>query len=223
MANIAIVDDREDLRETLKNLIEPLLPKKWGCVSMYPLDDLPQYIALLMDPEQEIAALVLDEKLHEAASAKRTNVSYSGTELAKFIRKHRPEFPIYLITSFAKDLKPENDGLFEELLGREEFQNQSSTHVKRMVRAGSRFTETFQKELGELSTKATLLAKGRATKQDIDSIKAIREKLEIAFPLEELTSRAERLSELDAAIVKLRRLSDSIGATLKSPGRRKRK
>jgi CheY-like chemotaxis protein len=223
MANIVIVDDREDLRETLKNLIEPLLPKKWGCVAIHPLDRLPQYIALLMDHDQEIAALVLDEKLHEAASAKKTNVSYSGTELAKFIRKHRPEFPIYLITSFAKELKPDNDGLFEELFAREEFQKQAGVHVKRIVRAGSRFTETFEKELGELSSKATLLAKGRATKQDIASIKAIREKLEIAFPLEELTSRAERLSELDAAIAKLRKLSDTIGATLKSPGRRKRK
>jgi hypothetical protein len=222
MPNIAIIDDRKDLRETLKNLIEPLLPKSWGCIAIHPFVHLNEYLSLLHDSDKEIAAILLDEKLHEAASAKKENVFYSGTELARFIRKHLPEFPIYLITSFPNEIKADTEELFEGFFAREAFQKQSNIHLKRMVRAGGRFSRAFQQELSELSAKASLLASGRATKKDCARIDAIRGKLEISFPLEEMDSRSTRLTELEMAISKLQKLSSNIKGVLKSSKRAKR-
>jgi len=222
MPNIAIIDDRKDLRETLENLVTPTLPKNWGCISLHPFLHLKEYISFLHDPDKAIAAVLLDEKLHEAASSKKENVSYSGTELARFIRKHMPEFPIYLITSFPNEIKADTQELFEEFFARENFLTQSGIHIKRMVRAGGRFSRSFQEELSELSDKTSLLVSGHATKADRKRINAIREKLEISFPLEEMDSRSTRLTELETTISKLRELSSNIQGTLKSSKRARR-
>jgi hypothetical protein len=214
MPTIAIVDDREHARESLQALIEPSLSANWSCIAIHPFKSLSEYVSFLLDDDKEIAVLILDEKLHEAASKAKVHADYTGTQLAKFLRERLPEFPIYLITSFKDELKVD-EGLFEELFDRTRFMKEVPVHVKRMERAGLRFSKAFESELGELSKKAKLMAEGRASTGDKRRAEAIREKLEIAFPLEEITTRGEWLSELNVSIQKLELLSTDISSALK--------
>ncbi|MCX5795034.1 MAG: hypothetical protein NTY77_06040 [Elusimicrobia bacterium] len=220
MPTIAIVDDRPENRESLQNLIEPKLLPGWDCRPLHPLENLSDYLSLLVDKEKDIVAIVLDEKLHERGSTEKKNVTYRGTDLAKFLRKRLPEFPIYLITSFQEELKTD-EGLFEELFPRNIFTKNPGVHVKRMIRAGLRFSRNFQKELNELSAVATRIAQGNHTVTDLRRATAIREQLGIAFPAGEMADRTEWLNQLNSSIDGLRNLSSQINAALKRSRRHK--
>jgi hypothetical protein len=220
MPTIAIVDDREAARESLERLIEPFLLDGWKCKSLHPFRTLPEYVGFLLDDHEEVAVLILDEKLYEAASKAKVNVDYTGTKLAGFIRKRLPDFPIYLITSYREELKTDA-ALFEELFDRTRFMGEPSLHVKRMMRAGSRFTLQFENELNELSRTTARLAEGRASKAEKKRAAAIREKLEIAFPIDEITTRSEWLAELSTSINTLKNLSGEIQAALRKSKKKK--
>lgn len=203
MPKIAIVDDRKDHRETLKRYIEVHLPAKWDCIDLYPLKTFEEYSALLHNEDADVAVILVDEKLHETASDSKSNVNYSGTQLATYIRKHFKEFPIYLITSFKSEIKGEKS-VFEATFAREEFGSDVSTYVTRMVRAGTRYLTAFEDELSTLSDTAVRIASGRKHKGDEKKIAAIQEKLGESFSVNELSSRAEWLSSFEESIAELK-------------------
>jgi hypothetical protein len=76
--------------------------------------------------------------------------------------------------------------------------------------------EAFHKELTELSASADKIARGKATKGDIEKVKAIQAKIGIIFPCDSLKSRCEWAGELESNLKKLEKLSIDIKKFLKS-------
>lgn len=225
MPKIAIVDDRAEIRDTLQRRISLLLPYEkqgWECCALHPFDKLTDYLRLLDEDDDGVAVVVVDERLHEGQSKGNTNVDYSGTQLAEFLRRHKPEFPIFMITSHKDDVSEKSGGLFEELLDREDFRKNAEVHVQRMVRSGQRFANVFEKELNDLSRTAAAVARQKAKPSDVLRLKALSQKMNIAFEAEALGSRAAWLEKLNEAVQSLSQVSEKLEAELKPRKKRAR-
>lgn len=207
MPNIVIIDDRKDHRETLKAILDVQLIEGWKSIDINPLptlEDYPSWIA-----ENDISVILLDERLDEQIEAKTAD--YRGHDFVDFIRGGFPTLPIYVITSYPNDddLKKRFRDV-EEILPRSKFSERAEDYVPRIIRAGQKFLETYQKELAELSDKANKIAKGEATKEDIEKAKAIRLKIGCAFPSATYSEHSELLAKLDKKLKELEKLKEEV-------------
>lgn len=215
MPTIAIIDDRKDHRSTIKRLVDTELFGDWDSIEVAPLPDLEDYPSWLT--ENEVAVILLDERLNEQRTKGKNLSNYEGHHLVEFIRTHLPTLPIFVITSYPNDeeLKKKFKDV-EEIIFRQEFAIKADEYVPRFLRSGQRYLEAFQKELTELSDGADKIAKGEATGEDIGKVKAIQAKLGMIFPYDIIKSRCEWTDELEANLRKFKELSIEINKFLKS-------
>jgi CheY-like chemotaxis protein len=206
MPSIAIIDDRSDQRDTIKNLIELSDIGSWEVISEEPLTELEDYISWII--ENDISVILLDEKLNETD----TRVGYNGHELVDLIRSRIPTLPIFVITSFKDD---------EEVLSRfkeveaiierqEEFIHDPEKFIPRFIRSGQKFTEANLEELDRLSTIAKRIVTQEASPEEIKEAEAVKQKLSIAFDIKQLTHRSELINNLEAELEELNSLKDKI-------------
>jgi hypothetical protein len=209
MPALAVIDDREDMRETLARNIATDLPKPWSVIQSDPLPTMSDYSSWIA--ENEVAALILDERLQEQIAGRKTHVDYSGHELARHLRKHWPSLPIFMVTTHRGDSAlqdPKNEVAFEEIFNRDDFYNRSNIYTQRIVRAAQRFLDTYQKELTALGACASKIASGRGSRQDKERLLAIQTKINSAFPsLTALTDSACPLKELENAVQRLEQIT----------------
>ena len=209
MPNIVIIDDRKDHRETLKAILDLQLIEGWKSIDINPLPSLEDYPSWIT--ENEISVILLDERLDEQIETKTEIADYRGHDLVDFIRERFPTLPIYVITSYPNDddLKERFKDV-EGILPRREFSGKAEDYVPRIIRAGQKFLETFQEELAELSDKTTKIAKGEATKEDIEKAKAIRSKIGCAFPSATYSEHSKLLTTLDKKLKELEKLKEEV-------------
>ncbi len=209
MSRIAIIDDRRDLRETLKRSLDLELENSWESIDIDPMPELGMYHSWII--ENDIAALIIDERLHEELTDSNKKVYYTGHDLVDFLRGYYPTLPLFVVTSY-----PEEEGLterfkdVEEILERTDFIRNIENWVPRILRAAQRYIETYQSELEELSEKAEKIAKGEANENDIKRAKALRSKIGIAFPATSLQENIGTIKELEDKIGELELLQKDI-------------
>ncbi len=215
MPTIAIIDDREDMRSTIERLVDSELLGDWDSIEVAPLSDLEDYPSWLM--ENEVAVILLDERLNEQKTKGKALPNYEGHHLVEFLRKHLPTLPIFVITSYPDDeeLKKKFKDV-EEIIVRQQFAERADEYVPRFLRSGQRYLEAFHKELAELSNSADKIAKGKATGKDIEKLRAIQAKIGMMFPYDIIKSRCEWTNELEAKLGKLQELSIEIKRFLNS-------
>lgn len=205
MPAIALVDDRRNQRETAALLIRRRLPEGWQVLDHDPLPTLDQYLPWIA--EEEIKAIVLDERLHEEVNLQPADVGYDGHDVVEFLRAHMPSFPIFVLTSFPRDDDIQaRFGKVEEIIDRREFASRADAYTERMVRSAVRFTEEFEGELSRLGELAATIAQGSASAAEVQEAEAIRTKLSIAFPMKPLTDRDAWLKELEGTIGALEKI-----------------
>jgi CheY-like chemotaxis protein len=215
MPTIAIIDDRKDHRSTIKRLVDTELLGDWDSSEVAPLADLEDYPSWLT--ENEVAVILLDERLNEQRTKGKNLSNYEGHHLVEFIRQHLPTLPIFVITSYPDDqeLKKKFKDV-EEIIVRQEFARKAAEYVPRFLRSGQRYLEAFHKELRELADSADKIARGKATKGDIERVKAIQAKIGMIFPCDSLKNRCEWTDELESNLKKLEKLSIDIKKFLQS-------
>src|SRR5687768_16576898 len=103
MPTIGIIDDRADHRETVRRTIELRLRRfqGWAAVDSEPLaavTDYPSWIA-----ENDVAVLVLDERLTESRRVRDVTVNYNGHHVVQFLRTTYRDLPIYVVTAYPDD------------------------------------------------------------------------------------------------------------------------
>jgi CheY-like chemotaxis protein len=209
MNYIAIVDDRIDNRQTLKRLIEAYIEEDWFVIDVDPLPKLDDFYSFII--EEEISAIVIDERLHEQACADDCKVDYNGHNLVDFLRDYFPHFPIFVITSYPGDeelLEKFKD--VEDIIERTEFSRQAEKYVPRITRSAQRFLETYQRELTELSEIAERIALGESSTEDIDKANAIRAKVGLAIPSESFVNNAKILDDIERKLKELSLVQDEI-------------
>lgn len=209
MPSIAIIDDRKDMRDTIKANVVSVIEEGWDVLDVPPLPALTEYPGWIT--EKNVAVILLDERLNEQAES-----PYQGHDLVTYIRNRFPTLPIFVITSYSGD--PELAERFrdvEEILPREEFAKRAEDYVPRFTRAGQRFVEVFQNELAELADKAQLIAKGEATEEDVERTKAIQSRINISYS-DALGERNRFVNELGSALSEFEALSTEIEEFLRS-------
>jgi len=209
MPNIVIIDDRKEHRETLKAILDLQLIEGWKSIDISPLPSLEDYPSWIT--ENEISVILLDERLDEQVEAETVIADYRGHNLIDFVRGRFPTLPIYVITSYPNDddLKERFKDV-EGILPRREFSEKAEDYVPRILRAGQKFLETFQEELAELSDKANKIAKGEATKEDIEKAKAISSKIGCIFPSATYGEHSQLLTTLDKKLKELEKLKEEV-------------
>lgn len=193
MPKIVIIDDELDEGNDFKNLINPnfelLGITGWRCHVATPFktkDEYRDYIA--NDPE--IAVLLLDVRFN--------NYTYDGEQLAEYLRGQNGDFPIYIMSSYAKDC---TNPVVEAVMDRRDFRKDIKAWLPRMVRAGMRYVDTHIKELNELSILAQKIATSDATAADKEKLSAIQAKLQLPCPQID-TPHTELLLKLEKEIDK---------------------
>ena len=209
MPAIAVVDDRPPQRETIRRLIEANLPEDWVCLEYSPFTDLEDYLRLLTGEDDDVAVLVLDERLHEQPDDANGHVEYSGHDVVTYLRGRVPEFPIFVITSYPDDLA-EMFGAMDGVISRADFNPGAAEYVQRLVRSGQKYLGTHAAELTRLSELAAEIARGEASDGDRDEIQALQAKLGLAFGAEDFLDRSTWSDELEDTVKELEALSDEI-------------
>lgn len=213
MPKIAIIDDGEDQREILKDLVELALPEgdAWSVIASVPLADINSYTQWLQG--NEVAVITIDERLREKAST----IDYDGHDIVRFIREHLPEFPIFVITSHTEDEDIQDRFKdVEDIIQRKKFIEKSREYTQRFLRAAKKYLEVYQLELAELSRLSQKIAQNEASKGEIRKAAAIQEKLQIAFDPESLSDRRGLLNKFEQEIKKYEMLNKEFRQFLKN-------
>jgi len=214
MLNIAIIDDRAKLRETIHRLINATIPEGWNCQSYPPLNDLDDYNSFINN--EEISVLILDELLHEQAEDSDSHVSYNGHDVANYMRNFNSEFPIHIITSY-KDNEALNDSgeSFDSIYDRNEFIRNSEKIVPRLVRSAMRYIETNEKKLAELTRLSQKKAADNLTQDENVRLLALQEELNIKASSSTVTDIVEIVSNIESNLSTLDSLIKNINEQLK--------
>lgn len=215
MPNIALIDDRKEARETIKINLDLALNKDWTSIDIYPLkniDDYPSWIT-----ENDVAAILLDERLQEKVDLNSKNITYSGHDLVDYLRKKFTTLPIFIVTTYPKDNEIiERFKDVEDIIEREEFNKNYDNYVPRILRSAQKFLETFEKELFELSQIASDIAIGESDPAQIEKLKAIQTKIGIMFPSDTFIERSELLNNCENVLEELNKLKDRLDNDLES-------
>lgn len=210
MPTIGIVDDRDDVREIMWDNVRLALPNEWEVIAISPWESLEHYPSWVN--QHEITVLVIDEKLNELLTNAGTAVSYEGHDLVDYMRQYMPEFPIFVVTSYPND--PDLQERFkyvEDIIERNKFYDRSEDYIPRLTRAGQRYLQVYEGELAELADFARKSAIGEPISvEEQERARAIQTKLVSTFPIENITSRSEWLSQMEQLIEKLELLKNDI-------------
>jgi hypothetical protein len=96
---IWLIDENENQSKTYARKLRRVLPSTVQVERLYPpyryMND---YVALLNEPET--VCIILDQKLKDTGIA-----TYTGIELAEYLRGVSSKLPIYILTNFPPDVK----------------------------------------------------------------------------------------------------------------------
>lgn len=202
MSTILVVDDRAKERNKVVALVSHSLPEgsTWTARGIEPLAAIDEYGALIT--EDDIAVLILDEKLQEqAAELTGVAVNYNGHELVSFLRPRFPDLPIYVVTAYDAEEDVQNAASkVEGIINRMEFNKDPKVHTARMIRSGHRFAKALEGDLNYLSAISEKLAVGKADDDEVKKMTSIREKLSLPFPTRDLTQAKDLVPQAERLI-----------------------
>lgn len=214
MPTIAIVDDDTRYRNLDVNGLRRRLPKGWSAIGTPPLErlgDYPSWIA-----ENEVAVLLVDEKLDNRSTGPTGHVRYKGHDLVKSLRARNKTLPIYFLTDYAsnptvKDQVTAVDGTFDKGA----FRRDRAEYIKRMTRRGKDYFNSVKDQLTDLNTLSLKIAKGEATAKERADAKAIQTSLELPLLTESFNTRSEWLAEYEQKVKEFEKLKKEVQKYLK--------
>lgn len=207
---IAILDDRKELRESLRMGIQPALPRGWECV-ICPLDaDMEFYPHWLQS--QNISVLLLDQLLNEGQPDSELPVNYKGSDVMAAIRSVLPDFPIVIVTAAPDDGALQASlGNADSIVEREVLLEDIEKYVPRFQRMASSFTKRNEAELDRLGQLSEKSAMGNATPAELSELKAIQQAISFSIParsaeaeeaLQQLEQQMRELQDFEARLLK---------------------
>lgn len=201
MPTVGIIDDRKDQREDILTIFGLCVGDdvRWNFLAIEPLSGIEEYPSWIV--ENDVVAIVLDERLHEEVTSSGQHVDYNGHELAEHIRQGMETFPIFVVTSFQDQELLDRQNIVENIIERAEFSGRNrQIHVERILRSGIRFSEHFSSELLAISDLADKVATGKASDKDKEELRIKQTSIKLAFPVSELTDRDDWINTLNNEI-----------------------
>jgi CheY-like chemotaxis protein len=216
MLKILIVDDREDVRTTLREIIEENLPEgsTVAVEDIFPFEDVKAYASHIR--EHDFAALLLDERLNELKNpVTGKHIPYFGHDVVGHLRAALPDFPVYVVTTWRteQDLVAK-EAEFEDVVERDVFQKTPHKYTSRIQRAATRFQEAMQQHLDTLNNLTLKAARGALTAEEQKLLSSARQVLGLPFAADsdllvsDLIAEARNLaSESEDLIARIRKES----------------
>lgn len=218
MATILFIDDRAVERNKIQKTAEHFIPDgaDWTVNSIDPLAHIEDYPTHIV--ENDIAVLVVDEKLHEQASETTgIAVEYDGHDLVKYLRPRFPELPIFIVTAHAEEDDVQNAATdVEGIITRRDFTKSPQIHTARMIRSGQRFSTAMAHEMSLMASISEKIAIGTATEAEVEQLNAIREKLSLPYPEPAPVYAKDLIPKAEQLISDAQALLNKIGAAKKS-------
>jgi hypothetical protein len=198
MEKIAIVDDSDDQRDTYKKRLSLFLKKRESSLEVidtFPFRDINTYFEWIIN--ENIIALILDEKLHVESQKDSIPVDYSGSFLVLKIRERFKDIPIFTLTNYSTDEELQNNfNQFEYILSKEDF---SQKHVDIILRSCQRYLVENKNELSLFDDLTKKIATGNVNSEETVILKALQQKLHIPLTTD-LKNREEWLKEYENQI-----------------------
>lgn len=213
MPKIAIVDDNKDQRGTyairLKQFLKEL-NSDIQVIDIFPFEKPSDYYGFI--DAENIAAIIVDEKLHNDSQPDKLPVGYNGSDLVMYIRERYKYIPFFTLTNFPEDqVLQEKINEYDYIFSKKEF---TIKQVEIIQRACQRYLAENQKELTMYNDLTRKIASGKAEGDDIEQLKALQQKLEIPLSTD-LKDREEWLKEYEKQIVSLEEIKSKLEKKLK--------
>lgn len=184
MPFIAIIDDNAEQGETLMKIMNNYVKKYTDGISVvaqYPFKDIEKYMSFIT--ENDICALILDEKLNDQQTPEGTTVEYQGHQLVSILRARLKNFPIFMVSNYieAEELQ-EKESEFEYMLTRTELteSDDGKKIVPIILRAAQRYLDANTKELSEFDVLTREIASGSNDPKQMERLRALQLKLELS-------------------------------------------
>jgi hypothetical protein len=213
---IAVVDDREEMRDSVADRIRlglEDLKLDWEVIADEPLESIDAYPAWIAD--NDVAVLVLDEKLGEEIGRRGVAAAYTGHEVAAALRELIPDLPQLIITSIKNSDELEGAAELDAIVQRDEFNKHWRVYVERMVRLAKSFVDRNEADLAELTSLSQKMVDGSALPTDVDRLNAIREKVQMVAKPDETIAMRQVLEDAENVRRQLQRVLDQLRS--KSP------
>ncbi len=213
MAKIVIVDDNKDQRGTyairLKQFLKEL-NSDIQVIDVFPFEKPSHYYGFI--DAENIAAIIVDEKLHNDSQPDKLPVDYNGSDLVMFIRERYKYIPFFTLTNYPEDqVLQEKINEYDYIFSKKEF---TIKQVEIIQRACQRYLIENQKELSMYNDLTRKIASGKAAGNDIEKLKALQQKLEIPVSTD-LKDREEWLKEFEKQIASLEEIKSKLEKKLK--------
>ncbi|WP_395375111.1 hypothetical protein [Marinicella sp. W31] len=211
MLEVAIIDDNEEFRTRLTKPIKRYFRHhdiNWQVEHYDPLPELREYPKWIIN--KKVILLIVDEKLNITKNKKNGHIAnYLGHDIVRLLRENNNNLPIVAISAFTAQLDPMK-GDFDDILDREEFNDDSSQYLKRFVRLTNKYLENYDEQFKRLSDLSQSVALGSAKKNEIDELKALQSKLQLPVTSALDVNRSEWVDCLEGVLEELELLSDKI-------------
>lgn len=200
---IWLIDDDKEQLTTYSNGLKVIMPQGIQIKAILPCPRKADYVSTLLK-NPDTACIIIDQKLKEKGSA-----TYTGIELAKYLRYHNNKIPIYILTNF-----PDEKGEFaggersiEDIISKKSFGNEDDIQIakERIVRhidvyedildaRAKRFNELLKKSLDDSLDETEL--EELAELQFERTAPTLAKELEELQKLEQITKTNEKLIDL---------------------------
>jgi len=220
MLTFGIIDDRKDARESFRIKVELALDdldsgSDVEILDIPPFPEMQDFVQWIL--ENEIAFLIVDERLYEEKMTDGKHAKYSGHDLVIFLRNTFKDLPIYGVTNYKRTEELNNSfKYFNLILGKDEFDEKINEYLNMFIRSGRHFYKEYKTELNKLSELSQKIALGKATKQEVEEAHSLQTKLAIPHGTDLINDRELWLKEFSQRIAKLDELSSDIDEFLKN-------
>jgi len=216
MPIIAVVDDRKTERKQLVRgiTLSEGVPDGWEVEGFNPLNNLDDYFDWI--GEEDVAVLVLDERLREEREDVEVHVDYDGHDVVDKIRTKHPTFPIFVVTAVPDDQNvSDRFSSVEAIIDRADFVKDSDKLVPRIVRSGQRFFDTNEDRLSEMESLSRLVAQDEASEEDLKRLEALRQHFQLPYE-DQIQTPDSWIAEFERAQGDLKSLEAEMSEMLKN-------
>lgn len=121
---------------------------------------------------------------------KRSGVQYDGADLARYLRRIKPELSIYILTAYRPDV--EGLGEVEDVLPKEEMRKSASEYLRAILRSMKRYEAALTKRQKRLNELVDRKLSGKINKREETELQKLRQEIERPFAGEIFSSESAR-------------------------------
>lgn len=200
---IWLIDDDEEELTTYGNELKLDMSQEIQIKAILPYPRKIDYVSTLLE-DPDTACIIIDQKLKERGSA-----TYSGIELAQYLRRIKKKIPIYILTNFPHDQDEFAGGEWsvEDIISKGSFSDEegaqtAKARIMRHMKVYGDILDERAKRFNELLKKSLDDSLNEAELDELAELQAERIAPTLAKDVEEL-QKLERIAKTNEKLIEL--------------------